>query len=379
LVGNPLFHWSAMELNVFFGIRETLCEENAAGIRNACNEQLADDEFRPQALLRRGRISQLCTSDDWTDSLKHHEALRKANSSVSMLPSLRADKALAVDAPEYGSWIEQVSASVDIRIDDFDSLKDALCIFLDRFSSQGCCMADHGLSNTAFTPVTDTEADSLFRRVLRGHSLSEAETLGLQSNLLSFLGREYARRGWVLQLHLGAARWTSSRLRRLSGPAGGYACIGSSLRVEPLCRLLDHLERRDALPRTIVYPLNPTDFEMLASLTGSFAEDGVPGKVQLGPAWWYNDHLDGILRQLKAVGAYGLLGRFVGMTTDSRSLLSTIRHDYFRRILCNLLGGWVAEGSLPNDDAILGALLNDICYENANRLLRPGLQKPTDP
>lgn len=369
LVGNALFHWSAMELSHFFGITETLCEDNAERIRAHCNKQLGAHDFRAQALLQRGRVERLCTSDDWTDSLEHHQAMQDAPSGITMLPSLRADKALAVDAPEYGVWVDHISKTTGNAVRDLESLKRALCELLDRFATSGCRMADHGLGDTSFDVISDSASENLFARILDGERLSEAEALGLRSALLSFLAQEYARRGWILQLHLGAQRSTSTRLRQLCGPAGGYACIGSSQHIEPLCRLFDHLERQNALPRTILYPLNPSDFEMFASLTGSFAEDGVPGKIQLGPAWWYNDHRDGIRRQFEAVASYSLLGRFVGMTTDSRSLLSTVRHDYFRRLFCDLIGGWIAEGSLHDDDAILGPLVRDVCYENANHLL----------
>ena len=375
LVGNPLFHWSAMELDRFFDIGETLCEENADRVRQTCNERLQAGDFRPQTLLCQAGVERFCTSDAWTDSLEHHQEFRRASCNVSMLPSLRGDEALAVDAPEYPSWIELVSQMTGIVIIGLESLMQALTASLDRFESNGCRTADHSLADTAFSPISDSEADAHLAQILAGNQLSEAEALGLRSTLLANLAKEYAHRGWFLQLHLGAARWTSSRLRRLCGPAGGYACIGSTQPIEPLCRLFDLLEQQDALPRVILYPLNPVDFEMLASLTGSFSEDGVPGKIQLGPAWWYNDHCDGIRRQLKAVAAYSLLGRFVGMTTDSRSFLSTVRHDYFRRLLCDLIGGWVAEGDLPDDDSILGPLVTDICYENANRLLTEELEK----
>ena len=369
LVGNPLFHWSAMELNSYFDIQDTLCEENAMRIRHACNEQLRTQDFRAQSLLRRDRVERFCTSDDWTEGLEHHQAVRSADSRMSMLPSLRADKALAVETPEYRTWVEHISVTADVPVTDFDSYKRALIELLDRFDRCGCRMGDHGLRDASFVLVTEKRAAALFDCVLQGNTLSGEETLSLRSALLVFLIQEYARRDWVLQLHLGAERKTSSRLRRLCGSAGGYACIGNSLDVIPLCNLLDYMEKQDALPRTILYPLNPTDFEKLASLTGSFAEDGTPGKIQLGPAWWYNDHCGGIRRQLKAVAAYSLLGSFVGMTTDSRSLLSTVRHDYFRRLLCDLIGGWVTDGILPDDDAILGPIIRAICYENANRML----------
>ena len=370
LVGNPLFHWSMMELRQFFGVTEALCPANAERVRRACNERLASARHSPRSLLRDSGVEQFCTSDDWTDSLEHHAALKREAWDVTMLPSLRSDKAWAVDSTSYLEWIKQLDESTGISIDDLDAFQRALINRLDHFDQHGCPMADHGLSRLFFNDGSETKSDALFTRVLRGEALDTKNVLDLQSSIQMFLMEQYARRGWALQLHVGAERNTSSRLRQLCGPAGGYACIGRSLDVRPLVRMFDVLEQRNALPRTIIYPLNPADFEMLASLTGSFAEDGVAGKIQLGPAWWYNDHVDGIRRQLRAVASYSLLGRFVGMTTDSRSFLSMVRHDFFRRLLCDQLGTWISEGSLPEDEAILQPLVRDICYENPKRLLQ---------
>ncbi len=369
LAGNPLFHWSAMEMDRYFGITETLCPANAKEIRDACNTKLRDEKFGARDLLDSCNVERFCTSDDWLDDLAPHMTTQKGSKGVIMLPSLRADKALEVDSPDYKAWLEEVSRASGVTIDDMDGLKEALCVLLDRFQMAGCRMADHGLDHTWFSAIPDIEGAELFLSVLEKEPLSDAEIHGLRSVLLAFLASEYARRGWIMQLHIGAERWTSSRLRRICGPAGGYACIGSSLDVTPLCWLLDYLDDVDALPRTILFPLNPSDYEMLASVTGSFSQDGVAGKVQLGPAWWYNDHFDGMRRQLKAAASYSLLGRFIGMTTDSRSFLSAVRHDYFRRLFCDLVGGWVTEGSLPDDDGLLGPLVTDVCYANAHRLL----------
>jgi glucuronate isomerase len=365
LVGNPLYHWSAMELQRYFGISEPLCEANADRIRRACNQQLQTGGFRTQDLLARCRVQQVCTSDDWTDSLQHHRSLSQADAPVVMRPSLRADRALAVDSPDYVDWVQRVGELSGTAIGDLGTLKRALGLLLDRFAAAGCRMADHGLPDASYVATDESQAASLFADVWQRRSLSPEQTLRLRSALLSYLAGQYARRGWVMQLHLGAHRATSTRLHRLCGPAGGFACIGSSLRVESLCRWFDDLEQQNSLPRTILYPLNPADLEMLASLTGSFVQAGVAGKIQLGPARWYNDHADGIRRQLRAVAAHSLLGRFVGMTTDSRSVLSMVRHDYFRRLLCDLIADWVGEGSVPDDDVLLGTLIRNVCYENA--------------
>jgi glucuronate isomerase len=291
-----------------------------------------------------------------------------------MLPSIRADKAWAVDSPGYREWLFSITEATGMEITDLNGLKNFLSHMLDRFHEAGCRIADHGVTDTRFSAISEFEAESLFCEVFNRGTLTEMEAVALRSSLQAFLAAEYAHRGWTLLLHIGAERRTSSRLRYLSGPAGGYACIGSSLDIGPLCRFFDHLEEQEALPRTILFPLNPADYEMMASVTGSFAEDRVWGKIQLGPAWWHNDHYDGIRRQLRATASYSLLGRFIGMTTDSRSFLSTVRHDYFRRLLCDLVGGWVKEGSLPDDDHLLRPLIEDVCCRNAQRIVKEHLE-----
>jgi glucuronate isomerase len=211
--------------------------------------------------------------------------------------------------------------------------------------------------------------DHLFKTIISGDYLTEKELAVLKTHLLVFLGQEYGKRNWVMQLHMGAQRYTSSRLRRIAGPAGGYATIGQSCDIKGLCTFLDMLEQKEKLPRTILYTLNPTDNAAFATLTGSFAEDGLAGKVQFGPAWWYNDHYDGMRQQLIALSGYGLLGHFIGMTTDSRSILSFSRHEYFRRLFCNLIGEWVENGHLPNDAGLLSQLVTDISYNNSKKMI----------
>lgn len=302
-LGNPLFHWTALELKRYFGIDELLSRESAPSIWSRCNEQLRDADFTARQLIARANVECLCTSDALGDDLQAHAKLAASGFSTRILPSLRDPDAL-------------------------DGTR------LDLFQQLGCRLADHAVT-------------------------------GFDSELLRASAGEYARRGWILQLHIGAQRQTSTRLRHLAGPAGGYATIGSACDIAALCRFLDALEQENALPRTILYPLNPADYPALATLTGSFAEDGVRGKLQLGPAWWYNDHALGIRSHLDALASYGLLSSFIGMTTDSRSLLSMVRHEYFRRILCDWLGDQVETGAFPGDLDILGQLVRAIACENA--------------
>ncbi|MFA7005903.1 MAG: glucuronate isomerase, partial [Verrucomicrobiia bacterium] len=299
-LGNPLFHWTALELKRYFGVGEMLSPESAGRVWELCNAKLRSPEFAARQLIARAKVECLCTSDRLGDDLQAHARLAKSGFKTRVLPSLRVDELPAGDR-----------ASVVERLDIFDRM--------------GCRVADHAL-------------------------------VEFDSEMLRFLGCEYGRRGWIMQLHIGAQRQTSTRLRKLAGLAGGYATIGNSCHIPSLCHFLDDLEKEGCLPRTIIYPLNPTDNAALATLTGSFAEDGVPGKIQLGPAWWYNDHALGICNQLDALANHGLLSTFIGMTTDSRSLLSMTRHEYFRRVLCDWLADQMEAGVLPADENIMGQL-----------------------
>ncbi|MCH5373077.1 MAG: glucuronate isomerase [Planctomycetes bacterium] len=314
-LGNPLFHWTALELRRIFGITELLSPDSADRIWQQCNEKLSTPEFTARQLVLRAKVECLCTSDPPGDDLKAHARLAESGFSTRVLPSL--------------------------RVDDDSTLDHSLVVErLDVFQRMGCRLGDHAL-------------------------------VEFDSEMLRFFGREYARRGWMMQLHIGALRQTSTRLRRLAGPAGGYATIGRNCDIPGLCRFLDDLEKEDCLPRIVLYPLNPADYAALSTLTGSFAEDGIRGKIQLGPAWWYNDHALGIRQHLDALASYGLLATFIGMTTDSRSLLSMVRHEYFRRVLCDWLGDQVQAGMLPDTDELLGPLVHAVCYDNARRWLFP--------
>jgi glucuronate isomerase len=368
-IGNPLFHWTGLELKRTFGIDELLSPDTADDVWTRCNARLAEPGFSARGLLGRARVEVLCTSDDLLDSLAAHRRHRKTAADLRMLPSLRGDSMIAVDGDGFVAFCRSLSELTGIAIASLDAFKAAVRMRLDVFADLGCRVADHGLDVAAFDAADDDTAARLFERRLAGGELSAVERLQLKSALMLFAGAEYHRRHWIMLLHIGAQRVTSTRLRRLAGPAGGYAAIGRSADVAAIARFLDRLEGDGTLPRTVLFTLNPSDTDMFASLVGSFAEDGVPGKIQFGPAWWYNDHRDGIVRQLRALGNLGLLGRHIGMTTDSRSLLSYSRHEYYRRILCNLIGEWVEAGELPNDPELLSGFVADICYRNAKRWL----------
>jgi glucuronate isomerase len=320
-IGNPLHHWSALELDRFFGIDVPLSPATADAVWERTHAMLRQPTHTARGLLARMNVACVCTSDRPGDDLSHHVALAATDGRTRF--RTRVSPSLRIDGP-------------DAEVSDTT---------LDAFHRAGCRLADHSLDRVAYD--ASSESAARFRA----------------------LARQYRVRGWALQLHMGAQRQTSSRLRDRVGPAGGYATAGAPTDVAALCGLLDDLERRDALPRVILYPLNPADYAPLAILTGSFAEDGVRGKIQLGPAWWFNDHASGIASHLDALSSYGLLSTFVGMTTDSRSLLSMVRHEYFRRVLCDWIGHRVEAGFLPDDRALLDELVRGICFENAVELL----------
>ena len=363
-LGNPLFHWSCLELERVFDIDELLNKENAGYIWKSCNDQLTGVDFSPLALLRRYNVELLCTSDDLLDDLQPHLTVSLEHD-ITVLPSLRGDSIVGFEHPEFRDWVGGLSSQTNMPIQTLEDYQAAIRKKLDSFAEAGCRFADHALNaGFKFTLPPKPHAEAFFQKCLYGEKTGIEETMLLKSYLLSFLGKEYAARNWVMQLHVGAQRDTSSRLQRLAGPNGGYASIGNTADIESIVSLLDTLEGAESLPKIILLTLNPADNEAFASLTGSYAEDGVPGKVQFGPAWWYNDHHPGIQSHLITLANYGLMYHFIGMTTDSRSLLSLSRHEYFRRVLCNLLGKWVEKGYLPADSELLASTVRAVCYEN---------------
>lgn len=365
-LGNPLFHWSCLELKHIFNIDQLLHEDHAEEIWTISKRYLKEEGFSAIGLLKKWQVELLCTSDDLLADLQLHiDATER--SGIEILPSLRGDTIVEVRRSAFPQWLTQLAEQTDTSIDNLENYQTAIRKKLDDFQGAGCRLADHAL-DAGFTldqiPSRE-QAGRLFQKCLEGRQLDEDGYRTLHAYLLLFLGREYALRAWGLQLHVGAQRRTSTRLRQLAGGAGGFAAIGKTTDIASIARLLDTLEQAERLPKVILYTLNPNDNAAFASLTGSFVEDGVPGKVQFGPAWWYNDHEDGIRDQLKTLANYSLLLHAIGMTTDSRSLLSFSRHDYYRRVLCNLVGEWVVQGRLPNDASLLRNLITGLCYQNA--------------
>jgi len=367
--GGPLHHWSAMELKRYFDWDAPLSAANAGKAWDACNAQLAGAGHTVRGLLARANVACVCTSDRLTDDLSPHVAIAREGGALRVLPSLRADDLLAVDSPGFLPWLGTLGNMTGGAIRDYEGFRAAVSRRLDVFAQAGCRLSDHGLDDFCHEPVSEAEAAGLFAGTLRGETLAARDTVRLRTALLRFLGTEYGRRGWIMQLHVGAQRRTSTRLRKLAGAAGGYSGIGVGCNVPALIAWLDDLESAGVLPRTILYPLNPADFVPLAVLSGSFVADGVPGKLQLGPAWWFNDHAAGMRAQFAAMANYGMLAVSIGMTTDARSPLSMVRQEYFRRIFCDWLGDQVETGALPPDLVEVGQLVRNVCFENARRFL----------
>jgi len=369
-IRNPLYHWTHMELKDPFGIVDKrLGPDTAAEIYRRCNALLQGEGFRARALMLHFKVKAVCTTDDPTDSLEHHRRLREeASFTVRVLPAYRPDRAMAVESPAaFKSWLEKLERAAGMEIRDYAGFLEALRRRHDFFHENGCRLSDHGLEQPYAEEASEREAASIFKKLRRATALETGEILKFKSAVLYELAVMDAEKGWTQQFHLGALRNVNSRMFQTLGPDAGFDCIGDFEQARPLVRLLDRLDRAGRLARTVLYVLNPRDNEMLASIAGSFQDGSVPGKMQFGSAWWFNDQKTGIEAQLNALSNLGLLSRFVGMLTDSRSFLSYPRHEYFRRILCNLLGAEVERGELPADLPHLGGIVQDICYRNAVR------------
>lgn len=370
---NPLYHWTHLELQRFFGIEELLDEESAPRIWAQANEQLASPEMSVAGILARCRVKVICTTDDPTDSLEHHRRAREESSkeATRMYPTFRPDKALAVDQPElFNSWVAQLEAASGVSCSGFDGFLDALRQRHEFFHSLGGRLSDHGLERCNADPCAEETAAAIFRIVRRGDKADILATEQFRTFMMVFFGRLDAAKGWTKQLHLGAMRNNNTRLHSRIGPDTGFDSIGDWPQARTLSRYLDLLDETNELPRTILYNLNPADNYVFATMIGNFQDGSVPGKIQYGSGWWHLDQKEAMEWQLNALSNLGLLSRFVGMLTDSRSFLSYSRHEYFRRILCNLIARDVARGELPDEIELLGNLVRDISYRNALEYFR---------
>ncbi|MEO0553354.1 MAG: glucuronate isomerase [Bacteroidota bacterium] len=362
---NPLYHWTHLELRRYFDINEILNEHSAERIFEDANSQLNTAAFTARNILRKMNVEVVCTTDDPAHSLQSHIRL-KSEFEVKVLPTFRPDKAYAVeDVPAYLKYIEQLSEVSETPIDSLDSLLEALSKRIDFFKEQGCKLADHGLERLYYEKTTYAEAQGIFLKVMGGNALINEESEKFKYVVLLELCKLYNKQGWTQQFHLGALRNTNSRMMDTLGPDTGFDSIGDFGQAESLAGFLNQLDSSNELAKTIIYNLNPGDNEVIATMIGNFNDGSIPGKVQFGSGWWFLDQKNGMERQLNALSNMGLLSRFVGMLTDSRSFMSYPRHEYFRRILCNLIGRDVVNGELPLDMELLSKTVKNICYHNA--------------
>jgi glucuronate isomerase len=368
LIGNPLYHWTHLELKRYFGISELLGPGSADSIWERCNEVLARPEMSVKGIINRSNVRVICTTDDPADSLEYHRRIKEDSAlKAKVLPAFRPDKAINIDKAGFSEYIAALSQASGIPIKSLSDLFAALKARMDYFHANGCRVSDHALDPPVFAAGGEDDADAALRKALNGESVTPSEAAIYKTQLMLFLGRSYSALGWVMQLHAGTMRDANTRMYARLGPNTGYDMIADWNIAAALASYLDALDADDSLPKTILYVLNPRDNEMIATLAGCFQGGGIPGKIQFGSGWWFNDQKDGMLRQMTALANMGLLSRFVGMLTDSRSFLSYTRHEYFRRILCNLVGTWVENGEAPNDMLLLGGMIRDISYNNAAR------------
>ncbi len=363
---NPLYHWTHMELRRPFGIQKILDGSTAREIYEQTTALLQTDGFSSRNIMRSFKVELVCTTDDPVDSLEHHIRCRKDGFEIKVLPTWRPDKAMAVeDGKIFNDYVNQLESVTNISADTYRQYLAALRLRHDYFHEQGCRLSDHGLETIHAEPYSETEITSIFIDLRLGKDVSYEDILKFKSAMLIELAQMDYEKNWVQQFHLGALRNNASRMYRLLGPDKGFDSIGDFEIARPLARFLDRLDSDNRLAKTILYNLNPRDNELFATMIGNFNDGSVPGKIQYGSGWWFLDQKDGMIRQLNALSALGLLSHFVGMLTDSRSFLSYPRHDYFRRILCNLLGAEMNNGEIPNDMQLVGHMVQNLSYYNA--------------
>lgn len=368
---NPLYHWTHLELQRYFGINETLTGKSARRIYEACTEQLQSPSHSVRNLLRQMNVETVCTTDDPADSLEHHRKIADEQASgsdftINVLPTFRPDKSMAVEnAAEFNRYVTRLEEADNSSITTFDDFLGTLARRHDYFAEMGCKLSDHGLEQIYAADYTEAAVQAIFNKVRSGSDLSGQEVLTFKSAMLVYLAEMDWEKGWTQQFHLGALRNNNSRMLAKLGPDTGWDSIGDFSQARALARFLDRLDTSDKLAKTILYNLNPADNEIMATMVGNFNDGSVAGKVQFGSGWWFLDQKDGMERQMNALSNMGLLSRFVGMLTDSRSFLSYPRHEYFRRILCNLFGNDMENGELPDDMEWIGEVVQNICYGNA--------------
>ena len=365
LIGNPLYHWSHLELRRYFGYDGYLNGDTAEEVWNLCNAKLQEDSMTVRGLIKQSGVTLICTTDDPVDTLEWHQKIAADDTfDVQVLPAWRPDKAMNVEKPTFAPYIAQLSQVSGIAVTDLASLKDALKNRMEYFAANGCSVSDHALEYVMYAPASDEEVDAILKRGLKGEAISKEDELKYKTAFMLFVARQYAKMNWVMQIHYGCKRDNNAYMFEQIGPDTGFDCINNYAPSAQMADFLNELGATNDIPKTILYSLNPNDNASIASIIGCFQGD-VPGKIQQGSAWWFNDHKLGMIEQMSELANLGCLGNFVGMLTDSRSFLSYTRHEYFRRILCELFGSWVENGEYPADMKALESMVRGISYNNA--------------
>ena len=370
LIGSPLYHWTNLELKSFFGIEKILKEKNAEEIYTICNKKIQEENLSPVKFIENSKVKLICTTDDPADNLEYHRLLAsKSGLNFKVLPTFRPDKAVNIQNKDFTEYISKLSAVCSMQINNYSDLLAALKSRISYFNEVGCLLSDHSLESLLYISTNENEIEKIFSRRLKGDNLSLEEVEKYKIYTLKQLAKEYHKYSWAMQLHIGAMRNNNEVMFNSIGVDSGFDIMNDFQIAAHLSKLLNDVNTELALPKTILYTLNPKDNPVLSTLPQCFSQDGVPGKVQFGAAWWLNDHKEGITEHLKRLGEQGMLADFVGMLTDSRSFLSYARHDYFRRILCSFIGNLVDEGEFENDNELLKEIIEGICFKNIKNYL----------
>lgn len=366
-IGNPLYHWSHLELKKYFGYDGVLSRKTAEQVWNLTKAAFAEGGLSVRNIIRKSNVEVICTTDDPIDSLEWHEKIGESDFDVKVLPAWRPDKAVNIEKETFADYIRQLEEAAETEIVDIASLKAALTKRMDYFQERGCSVSDHGLDFVPYVRCTEEQLADIFNSGKQGYPLTPVEIEGYKTEMMLFFAEEYQRRGWVMQLHYGCRRDNNQKMFEKLGPDTGFDCISNYTPADKLASFLDAANGGSGLPKTILYSLNPEDNAVIGTLIGCFQGSEVPGKIQHGSAWWFNDHKKGMEEQMTTLASLGLLGKFIGMLTDSRSFLSYTRHEYFRRILCNLIGTWVEDGEFPADEELLETIVKGVSHDNAVR------------
>ena len=363
-IGNPLYHWSHLELKKYFGYEGHLCGDTAQEVWDLSVEKLKQENMSARGLILQSNVDTICTTDDPVDSLEWHKKIKEDGFQVKVLPAWRPDKAMNIEKSDFCEYIAKLSQVSGVDIKDFDSLMEALKNRMDFFENMGCTVSDHGLEYVMYEPYELEEVNRIFENRLANGVLSKIEERKYKTAFMVSLGREYAKKNWVMQLHYGVQRDLNKKIFNALGPDAGIDAINTYSSSIEMGQYLNALAIDDSIPKTIIYSLNPADNAAIGTVIGCFQDSSAVGKIQHGAAWWFNDHKTGMMEQMTSLANLGLLGNFVGMLTDSRSFLSYTRHEYFRRIMCELIGGWVENGEYPNDEKALKQIVEGISYYN---------------